>query len=82
MLCLATRLSTSSTTITTWLHTKGYAPSSESTRQAIFVSHEEITTAWEAFTFMPQVLGHIILTTLTPIIINFQTKAARQAKET
>ena len=40
--------------------------SSESTRQAIFVSQEAQTTAWEAFTSMSQTLDQIKLQPVTP----------------
>ena len=40
-------------------HAKEYALSSESTRQAIFVSQEAQTTAWEAFTSMPHTLDQL-----------------------
>ena len=40
------------TTSTTWLHTRGYAQSSELTPRAIFVLQVAKTTDWEAFTSM------------------------------
>ena len=51
--------------------------SSESTLLAIFVFKQAQTTAWEAFTSMSQTLDRIKRQPVTPVSINFLTKAVK-----